>query len=332
MVIGGMRNAKLQASKDDEQSPCMVEEANFLKVPSKEVIENCIVNFIDKTSNVAVARAVCAVDGLKTETTVMDLANFAHKETLCPSSFHKSHCLMDGMLLKERGIIMSGSSKSIMVCKGCETEVKQGKQLKLVLANGMWIGNVPMELVVLTLPERILVAKCFPVAYIVKLFLKQKGVKTWMVAGCNSGLRGNVSTYHLNVEDIANLVDPIIMPPPPIILTTTIGMTIIEPQNIPEQTMPGFLHVKHSWIKDALTWLRRNNPLYGNIMISDKCLNLYAEEDCKPEEIKVITKYSDDMEAVDCEWAGYVVEDDDEDGNLGGNEENGIAAGISGKV
>lgn len=98
----------------------------------------------------------------------------------------------------------------------------------------MWIGKVPVELAVLTLPERILVVKCFPVAYVVKLFPKQKGVKMWMVAGCNSGLRGNISTSQLNVKDIANFVDPIVMPPPLMILATTISMTIIGPQNIPE--------------------------------------------------------------------------------------------------
>ena len=178
--------------------------------------------------------AVCAVDGLKIETTVVNLADFTHKEMLQLLSFHKLHCLTDSMLLEERGIIMSGSSKSITVCKGCEREVKQGNQPKLVLANGMWIGNVPMELAVLTLPERILVVKCFPVAYVVKLFPKQKGVKMWMVAGCNSGLRGNISTSQLNVKDIANFVDPIVMPPPLMILATTISMTIIGPQNIPE--------------------------------------------------------------------------------------------------
>lgn len=44
-----------------------------------------------------------------------------------PLSFHKLHCLTDSMLSEEKGIIMSGSSKSITVCKGCEKEVKQGK-------------------------------------------------------------------------------------------------------------------------------------------------------------------------------------------------------------
>ena len=85
-----MQDGKLQTSKDDEQSPCTVGETNFLKALLKKVIKNCIVNFIDKTSNVAVMRevcAVCAVDGLKTETTVVNLADFAHKEICC------SHCL-----------------------------------------------------------------------------------------------------------------------------------------------------------------------------------------------------------------------------------------------
>ena len=96
--------------------------------------------------------------------------------------------------------------------------------------------------------------------------------------------------------------------------------------------MPGFLHVKHSQIKDTLTWVKRNNPLWGNITISDECLNLYTEEDCILEEIKVITKYSNDAETVDCECVGYAVEDDNDDENLGGNEENGIAAGMSSEV
>ena len=42
-------------------------------------------------------------------------------------------------------------------------------------------------------------------------------------------------------------------------------------------------------------------------------LALYSEEDCVPEEIKVMTKYSDDLEDVDHERSGYVVDDDDDD-------------------
>ena len=258
-----------------------------------------------------------------------DLPN---NDILHSKSFHKAHSLTEGMLLEESGIVTSGSSKRIQVCSGCECELKLGRVPKQALANGMWIGKVPMELAMLTLPEKVLVAKCFPAAYIVKLFLKQKGAKTWASAGCNSGMRGNVSTYHLNVEDIANLVDPIVMPPSPAVLAATIGITIISPHNLPEQTMPGFLHVKQSWIKDALRWLKNNNPLWGNITISNEQLELYSDEDCVQETIKVIMKYLDKIEAVDREHAGYVIDDDDEEEKAENGYERNIAVGMSGKV
>lgn len=86
---------------------------------------------------------------------------------------------------------------------------------KFALANGMWIGNVPLELAVLMLPEKVLISKCYPAAYIVKLFPKQQGAKSLAAAGSNSGVRGNVSTYQSNIEDIGSLVDPVIMPPLP---------------------------------------------------------------------------------------------------------------------
>ena len=61
------------------------------------------------------------------------------------------------------------------------------------------------------------------------------------MAGMNSGMKGNVSTYKLNTEDIADMVNLNEMPPPSRILASTIGVTIIGPKNLPERTMPGFL-------------------------------------------------------------------------------------------
>ena len=57
-------------------------------------------------------------------------------------------------------------------------------------------------------------------------------------------------------------------------------------------------------------------------------LALYSEEDCVLEEIKVVTIYSDDLEAVDHEQSGYVVDDDDEEGDH--NDEN-MVPGLRGK-
>ncbi|KAH9028292.1 hypothetical protein EDB85DRAFT_1816803, partial [Lactarius pseudohatsudake] len=86
----------------------------------------------------------------------------------------------------------------------------------------MWVGAVPGELKILTLPERILVARHFPAAYIVKLYPKQKGARCWSAKGLQSGLRGNISTYRLNTDDIVKMTDAQIMPPKSSILAATI--------------------------------------------------------------------------------------------------------------
>ena len=176
----------------------------------------------------------------------------------------------------------------------------------------MWVGEVPYELSVLTLPEKILIGRYYPAAYVVKLFPKVKGARHWNTAGLNSGVRGNVSTYRLNVTDIVNIVDPNIMPPPPRILAAVIAVTIVGPKGLPEKTMPGFLHVRRSRVREALIWLKTNNPLYGNIEICEETLAQFPE-DAIPEEILGITKYSDDTMQLERERAGYVVEDDDEE-------------------
>ena len=167
-----------------------------------------------------------------------------NKQLLQPPIAHNSHWLMDGMLLEQAGVTDDKRGQTLTVCAVCEKDIRAGKVPKLALANGMWLGKVPMELQVLTLPERVLVAKCFLAAYVVKLFPKKKGAKTWSSSGCNTGMRGNVSTYHLNVEDIANLIDPMVMPPSPVLLAATIGITIVGPHNLPERKMPGFLCMK----------------------------------------------------------------------------------------
>ena len=105
----------------------------FLTPPLKEIIENCIINFIDKTSNEAVARAtcsVCAADGFKRERREVYLDDLLNKDILHPKSFHKAHTLTEGMLLKKSGIVMSGNLMRIKVYSGCKCELKLGRVLK----------------------------------------------------------------------------------------------------------------------------------------------------------------------------------------------------------
>ena len=110
----------------------------------------------------------------------------------------------------------------------------------------MWVGDVPLELQILTLPERILIARHFPAAYLVKLYPKKKGACSWPSANMQSGLHGNVSTYRLNTNDIAQMTHDQIMPPSSSILAATIGVTFVGLGNLLEKTMPGFLQVNRT--------------------------------------------------------------------------------------
>ncbi|KAF8268870.1 hypothetical protein EI94DRAFT_1799915 [Lactarius quietus] len=175
------------------------------------------------------------------------------------------------------------------------------------LANGMWIGDIPLELKVLTLPERVLVAQFFPAAYIVKLYPKKKGARNW-ASGLHSALRGNVSTYRLNTDQIAHLTSSHIMPPSSTILAATIGVTFVGPKNFPQKTMPGFLRVNRTRVRVALEWLKENNPLYRNITISAERLEVLPVNDV-PEEILSLAKYSDDTRLLAEEMDGYMLSD-----------------------
>ena len=64
------------------------------------------------------------------------------------------------------------------VCVECLRALKSDRVPSLALANGMWIGAIPHKLAYLTLPERLLIAKYFPAAYIIKLYPKKKRGQT----------------------------------------------------------------------------------------------------------------------------------------------------------
>jgi hypothetical protein len=169
----------------------------------------------------------------------------------------------------------------------------------------MWIGDVPLVLGALTLPERILVARYFPAAYIVKLYPKKRGARSWPTSGLHNGVRGNVSTYRLNSDDIVKMTDTQIMPPCSSILAATIGVTFVGPRNLPQKTMPGFLRVNRVRVHDALLWLKIHNPIYRDIVISKERLQ-DLPVDGIPVEISSVTKHCDDFVHLAEERDGYI--------------------------
>lgn len=285
------------------------DEKQFMVPCTPQEARNRIASFIDSTSNNALATVIClcCARELKQSRARWTLAtDIPSQARLRPTKSHPQHILTNDMLLH---VVGGQPAASGWICDECEHSLLADEKPLYSLANGMWVGEVPWELAVLTLPEHILIAKYYPAAYIVKLSPKKKGARHWDPKGKNSGLRGNVSTYRLNLQDIAGIVSEGSLPPPPSILAATIGITFVGPKGLPETTLPDFLRVRKSRVLDALRWCCENNQLYNDITISQANIDLLPEDGI-PVELSAITKVSEDVSALAAEHETYVPDDE----------------------
>lgn len=177
-------------------------DSEFLKPQAQEIVEKCISNFIDRTGNKAFATAICiacARELALCDTQVMDVAKVPNSSWLIPQESHPKHHLTNSMLLHHSALTGTPARPRGRICDECLVNLHKNHLPQLALANNMWIGNIPFELAVLMLPEWVLIARNFPAAHIVKLFPLMKGA-----ASTNCALWGNVLTYRLDMDEIAD--------------------------------------------------------------------------------------------------------------------------------
>jgi len=263
------------------------DEDDFLKPCSPDTVERCISEFIDATGNEAVHQHVCMVCARELwmkEVMEMMVTDIPNGQLLTPNEAHPAHQLTSGMLLERQVMKEIGRRLAGDVCYDCLRSLNSAKVPPLSLANNMWVGEIPLP--------------------------KQRGASRWSSSAFNSGLKGNVSTFKLNTEDITELVNSDIMPLPTKILASTIGVTIIDPKNRPERTLPGFFRVRRECVRRALEWLTEHNDLYKQTAISEPRLK-DLPEDGIPDEISDTIRHSNKLDPLEREGAGYVEDDAD---------------------
>ncbi|KAG1877300.1 hypothetical protein F4604DRAFT_1759118 [Suillus subluteus] len=110
---------------------------------------------------------LCAGEFFESEITDIALHDI-RKEVLQPYQRHFHQNLVDGMLVHDQAVdIHKDDGRYGHLCSSCLHEVNANKTPMLSLANHLWVGDVPDELAMLTLPERILVALSYPAVYTV---------------------------------------------------------------------------------------------------------------------------------------------------------------------
>ncbi len=279
-----------------------------MKVPSIDVVEGCISDFIKATSTAAISSTACvscARELFSNATVTLEVDRIPNPHLLKPNIQHVKQDIVNGMVIYKPA--MKGDR--VTICMECLHSLQDGKVPKYSLANNLWIGDVPIELSCLTLPERILIARYFPAAYIVKLYPKQRGATSWKDNQLYRGLKGNVATYRLDPQQVASVICDDIegdaMPHPAKILSATIGITFIGPKGLSEKTMPSMFQVRRLRVREALIWLKRNNPLYADIEIHEERLRQLPYNGI-PDELMCTARYSSDIESVHREHDGYV--------------------------
>ena len=286
----------------------------FLEPPSDNTIKSCYRQFYDATSNSALMLSICAVCGRERghhpdKVTTLNLNDIPSPSRLAPSVPHNQQSLFAGMLLEPHGVSVLNGKTMANVCGECLTDLQKDTSLppRFSLANGLWIGPVPLELSSLTFPEHLLIAHLYPRVYVFKLFPKSGGGSA---AELQRGMRGNVSTYELNVSAAAEMVEGLLMPRQPEVLASLIAITYIGVSSLPRKWLHSMFRVRRFHVARALEWLRINNPTYyGDITISRARLSELPEDDI-PDEILSVVRHSTDVGLIDEENGGYVRADD----------------------
>ncbi|KAF8443786.1 hypothetical protein L210DRAFT_3313212, partial [Boletus edulis BED1] len=163
------------------------------------------------------------------------------------------------------------------ICDECFRALQMDSIPKFALSNNLWLGEVPHELAMLTLPEQLLIARHYPWCYVVKLYPRD-GYMT-NPNSLQRGITGNVTLYNMNTEAIVSMLEGQLMPQPTVELASVLAITYIGKKKLPSSWLKSTFRVRRRVVYEALVWLKANNEIYQDIQISRERLETLPEDD-----------------------------------------------------
>ncbi|KAG8700858.1 hypothetical protein FRC09_005711 [Ceratobasidium sp. 395] len=317
------RRSKLKEESAHNPPETASSTYNFLGVPTEDQRKSCRRDFLAATSNEALSHAVCASCARKlfqNELTEVDYLSLKNRHVFHPTTAHPDHTLFDGMLLEPESLD-AGDGKLIgWICKHCYSAHNRNNLPAFSLANDMWTGPAGLALSQLSISERLLIALRFPRGLIIKLY-PRGGRGSDHPDTLQSALRGNVTTYHTNAEDVVRMLEGQLMPRKTSILPSLIAITFIGRGSFDKEKIKPLFRVRRDLLYEALLELKEvmKHPGYVNLDIDRKTLDSLPTDDV-PDEIYAVVRQDTDEGIVARESAGYVPpdlnngnEDDSED-------------------
>jgi len=291
-------------------SPSRVQD-EFLQIPSAEEQAQCYREFLAATSTSALVTKVCVI--CARECPAADCSSRIIDEIpniqLLENPELPAHCprYRDYVLETELLATTPEGRQAGNVCAECRSALGAAKRPKYALANGMWIGQTPLELQNLTHPEELLLGLHFPRVYFYKLRAKDRGAPQ-DPAHRQRAMVGNVVSFASNVDKIADMLAGSLMPRPPAVLASVLAVSFIGAGRLPKRWLNSTFRVRRERVRQALQWLIAHNPLYAGFSISNAHLEALPEDGI-PMEIALNMRQNDDAAAAAREAESYVPDD-----------------------
>jgi hypothetical protein len=276
-----------------------------MTVATEDEMKECFRNFRSATSNdrlrveqcVVCAREAGGEDGKESNL----LYESEIRQTLHPRDNHAAYHLWNGALVVEECIGRLEAGCAVWICSECQTFLQKKTMPRLALANDLWIGRVPCELMALTIPEQLMIARHYPRCYVFKLYPREAthvGVEQ-----LQRGMKGNVSLFDVNTKEVVKMLEGQKMPNPTATLASVLVVTVIGSKTLPKHWMKSTFRIRRKRVYEALLWLKRNNGLYEDISIDDERLRMLPD-DGVPLEIEAAIRHESDESVVQRENEG----------------------------
>lgn len=176
------------------------------------------------------------------------------------------------------GVRQSGRKIKVNICPVCSLDKGVRKAPRYAAVHGTWVGDTPECLQGLTLAEEILIGMVFMRGLVV--FLDGQGPMSHR----QRGFKGHVISFPLHAgSTLQALTD---LPRTSDELSETIAVVYNRKANgradIRQRyagTLDKLVYVRRARVRDALVWLKANNPLYKDINVVAANLDTLPEND-----------------------------------------------------
>ncbi|CAF3859271.1 unnamed protein product [Adineta steineri] len=298
---------------------------------ARELKEACLQQFLEQMSMSVLAEVTCAVCNIRTpkkdsktipvrqipnihllkvSDQLKDFIKHLNKDTQIsvdnstettertenPLTFDSSsfYCENDVILYKS-GLFQQNKVDMCRLCQKCHSALLKKSIPKFSTDNNMWLGDIPIELQGLTIPEQKLISLYRHNSCIIKLHSPFHSATTAQPA-----LKGNCITFLQNVPNIVDSL-PLALDD----LCDTLKVIFIGARPPDRIQLRKVLTVRKKKIIEALRWLKKHNILYQKVNINLQNINQLPEDDV-PECIMSTLEQKIGDKEIPSERAGYV--------------------------